>query len=89
MPPPCADVGAFLDRLKRALHTIECRELGPEAAEQRFGRFADVSEGHVFLSLDSDRLLARHPEHEELRELVRAVRERGPAVNVTLTSPST
>lgn len=87
--PPDADASAFVDRLKRALHTIECRELGPEAARQRFGPYADVQEGHVFLHLDPDRLLARNPEHHALHDLIRAIRERGPAVNVTLTSART
>lgn len=31
--------------LRRALHTVECRELGPEAAQQQFGPFADTVEG--------------------------------------------
>ncbi|WP_331726417.1 hypothetical protein [Streptomyces sp. NBC_00470] len=87
--PADAGAGAFANQLKRALHTIECRELGPEAARQRFGQFADVQEGHVFLSLVPERLLARHPEHAELRDLIRAIGERGPAVNVTLVSSMT
>lgn len=85
--PPDSDVWLFVKQLKRALHTIECRELGSAAAGVRFGPFADTHEGHRVLRIDADRLLARHPAHEELHELLRAVRERGPAVNVTLSSP--
>lgn len=85
--PPDAEVGAFIHQLNRALHTIECRELGPVAARQRYGQFADVQGGRVFLAINADQLSAQHPGHEELHDLLRTVRERGPAVDVTLTSP--
>ncbi|MGW6569971.1 hypothetical protein [Streptomyces sp. NPDC054975] len=86
--PPNADASVFVDRLTRALHTIECRELGPEAATQRFGPFADTQEGGVFLPIDAERLLTQHPGRDDLRELLQAVRDRGPAVGVTLTPPA-
>lgn len=73
--------------LRRALHTVECRELGPEAAQQQFGPFADTVEG-VTVFLDEDDVRARHPGHEELHQLARAVRERGPAVDVALVAPT-
>ncbi|WP_329156096.1 hypothetical protein OIU91_42155 (plasmid) [Streptomyces sp. NBC_01456] len=85
--PPDSDVRLFVNQLKRALHTIECRELGSAATEVRFGPFADTYEGHRVLWIEADRLLAQYPAHEELHELLRAVRERGPAVNVTLSYP--
>ncbi|MEU0110630.1 hypothetical protein ABZ313_35440 [Streptomyces sp. NPDC006251] len=85
--PADADVGEFVAQLQRALHTIECRELGPAASAERFGPFADTGEGLVVLAIDADQLLARHVGQEELLDLVRAVRERGPAVDVTLVSP--
>jgi hypothetical protein len=82
--PADGDASAFGDRLRRALHTIECRELGPQAARQRFGPFVDLTEGHLYVSVDPDRLLALYPKHGELHDLVQAIRERGPAVNVSL-----
>ncbi|WP_435057800.1 hypothetical protein [Streptomyces sp. bgisy060] len=73
--------------LRRALHTVECRELGPEAARQRFGQLADITDGRVTVLVDEDQLPARHPNHSELHDLARAVRERGPAVGVVLVPP--
>ncbi|WDN55893.1 hypothetical protein [Streptomyces clavuligerus] len=72
------------DMLRRALHTVECRELGPDRAEQLFGLLADKADGRVSVAVDAGGLLARHPGHEELHRLVRAVGERGPAVDVFL-----
>lgn len=68
------------------LHTIECRELGTDAAKQRFGPFADTYPGHVFLRVHPDHLRARYPDHAELHGLLEAVRDRGPAVAVTLAT---
>ncbi|MEU5421446.1 hypothetical protein [Streptomyces sp. NPDC020667] len=87
--PPDADVGDVVAQLKRALHTIACRELGPAVAQQRFGSFADLHADRYVLFLDPDGLLARHPGHEELRRLLQAVQRRGPAVGVTLSTPRT
>ncbi|MFF9143154.1 hypothetical protein ACF09G_37130 [Streptomyces albogriseolus] len=84
--PPDADAGVVVGLLKRALHTIECRELGPHAATQRFGQFADTEPGHVFVPVDPERLLAQHPDHAELHGLLQAVRDRGPAVAVTVAT---
>ncbi|GLX22438.1 hypothetical protein [Streptomyces lavendulae] len=70
--------------LKRALHTVECRELGPEAASQKFGRFADTTVGPVTVLVDEEQIRHRHASHDELHHLMRAVRERGPAVGVLL-----
>ncbi|MFC5148976.1 hypothetical protein [Streptomyces aureoversilis] len=84
--PPDAEVGEVVDQLRRALHTIECRELGPEASTQRFGQFADLGGDRRVIFLDPDGLLARHPEHGELHALLGAVQRRGPAVDVTLAA---
>ncbi|WP_327740450.1 hypothetical protein OG749_46035 (plasmid) [Streptomyces nojiriensis] len=84
--PADTNAGQLASALRRALHTVECRELGPEAAQQRFGLFADTVEGRVTVFMDEDELQARHPGHE-VHELARAVRERGPAVDVELVSP--
>ncbi|WP_331726722.1 hypothetical protein [Streptomyces sp. NBC_00280] len=84
--PPDADADDVTARLRRYLHTIECRELGADAAQQRFGQFADTHPGHVFLGADPDHLLAQYPDHAELHDLLDAVRDRGPAVAVTLTT---
>ncbi|MGA5442277.1 hypothetical protein ACPCKW_22545 [Streptomyces griseoincarnatus] len=85
--PYDADADEFVAQLQRALHTIECRELGPAASTERFGPFTDTAKGHVVLAIDADQLRARHADHVELHDLLRAVRERGPAVDVTLVSP--
>lgn len=84
--PPDADADDVIARLRHALHTIECRELGADAAQQRFGQFADTHPGHVFVGVDPDRLLAQYPEHTELHGLLVAIRDRGPAVAVTLAT---
>ncbi|MFD6967415.1 hypothetical protein [Streptomyces sp. NPDC059949] len=84
---PGADADQLAAVLRRALHTIECRELGPAAAGQQFGPLADTREGRVIVSADEAHIRARHPGHDELRQLVRAVRERGPAVDVVLVPP--
>ncbi|WP_208105432.1 hypothetical protein [Streptomyces sp. GC420] len=89
--PLPADADADADQcaavLRRALHTVECRELGPEAAGQKFGPFADTADGRVSVLVDEHQLRARHPGHAELHHLARAVRERGPAVDVVLVPP--
>jgi hypothetical protein len=82
--PADADAGRLAAVLRRALHTVECRELGPAAAEQRFGPFADTTEGRMTVFMDEDQLRAEHRGHEELHQLARAVRDRGPAVDVVL-----
>ncbi|MEE1820967.1 hypothetical protein PUR61_01940 [Streptomyces sp. BE20] len=84
--PAGASRSEFVAQLRRALHTIECREVGPEGAERRFGRLADRGEGRQVLFIDADRLLAEHPD-DELLDLVRAVRQRGPATDVVLVPP--
>lgn len=84
--PPDADTDDVTARLRRALHTIAGRELGADAAKQRFGQFADTCPGHVFVGVDPDHLLAQYPDHAEFHELLDAVRDRGPAVAVTLTT---
>lgn len=88
--PADADAHQCAAVLRRALHTVECRELGPEAAGQKFGLFADTADtadGRVSVLVDEDQLRARHPGHAELHHLARAVRERGPAVDVVLVPP--
>ncbi|MER6195981.1 hypothetical protein ABT234_01190 [Streptomyces sp. NPDC001586] len=77
--PADTNAGWLASTLRRALHTVECRELGAEAAQQRFGLFADTVEGRVTVFMNEDELQARHP-GLEVHELARAVRERGPAV---------
>ncbi|WEH37803.1 hypothetical protein PZB75_30845 (plasmid) [Streptomyces sp. AM 4-1-1] len=85
--PVDADAGQIATVLRRALHTVECRELGSEAAQQQFGPFADTADSRVTVLIDEDELRVRHPGHSELHQLARAVRERGPAVNVVLVPP--
>lgn len=85
--PPDAEVGEVVAQLRRALHPIECHELGPEASTQRFGQFADLDGDWRVIFLDPDGLLARHPEHEDLHALLGAVEQRGPAVDATLAAP--
>ncbi|MFD9053365.1 hypothetical protein [Streptomyces zaomyceticus] len=84
--PHDADVDRLAAVLKRALHTIECRELGPKAAVQKFGPLADTAGGCVTVLVAQEQILARHPSHE-LHHLARAVRERGPAVDVFMVPP--
>ncbi|MCX4792278.1 hypothetical protein OG369_41490 [Streptomyces sp. NBC_01221] len=85
--PVDTDADQLTTVLRRALHTVECRELGSEAAQQQFGPFADTADSRVTVLIDEDQLRARHPGHSELHQLARAVRERGPAVNVVLVPP--
>ncbi|GGS29020.1 hypothetical protein GCM10010269_79730 [Streptomyces humidus] len=82
--PADADAGQLAAVLRRALHPVECRELGPAAAEQTFGPFADTTEGRMTVFMDEDQLRADHRVHDELQQLTRAVRERGPAVDVVM-----
>lgn len=84
---PGADADQLAAVLRRALHTIECRELGPVAAGQQFGPFADTQEGRVIVSVDEAHVRTCHPGNHELQQLVRGVRERGPAVDVALVPP--
>ncbi|MFJ5850838.1 hypothetical protein [Streptomyces sp. NPDC092903] len=84
---PGADAEQLAAVLRCALHTIECRELGLAAAEQQFGPLADTQGGRVIVSVDEAHIRARHPGHDELQQLVHAVRERGPAVDVALVPP--
>lgn len=86
--PPEAATAEFVAQLKRAKHAIECRELGPDAARDRFGPFVDTGEERFVIFADAEKLLARRPVDQELHELVRTVRERGPAVDVFLMPPS-
>ncbi|WP_060880719.1 hypothetical protein [Streptomyces scabiei] len=79
-----ADAGQLAAVLRRALHAVECRELGPAAAEQTFGPFADTTEGRMTVFMDEDQLRADHRDPEEVQQLARAVRDRGPAVDVVL-----
>ncbi|WP_030841347.1 hypothetical protein [Streptomyces sp. NRRL S-475] len=85
--PRDADADQYAAVLRRALHTVECRELGPEAAGQKFGPFADTADGRVTVLVDEDQIRARHPGHDELHHLAHAVRERGPAVDVVMVAP--
>ncbi|OLO25895.1 hypothetical protein PZ61_0236415 [Streptomyces sp. MNU77] len=85
--PVDADAGQIAAVLRRALHTVECRELGSEAAQQQFGPFADTADSRVTVLIDEDEFRVRHPGHGELHQLARAVRKRGPAVNVVLVPP--
>lgn len=80
--PADADAGRLAAVLRRALHTVECRELGPAAAEQT--SFADTTEGRMTVFMEEDQLRADHRGHEELHQLARAVRDREPAVDVVL-----
>ena len=85
--PGDADADQYAAVLRRALHTVECRELGPEAAGQKFGPFADTADGRVTVLVNEDQIRDRHPGHAELHHLARAVRERGPAVDVVMAPP--
>ncbi|MFJ9967138.1 hypothetical protein [Streptomyces avermitilis] len=87
--PGDADADQYAAVLRRALHTVECRELGPEAAGQKFGPFADTADGRVTVLVEEDQIRHRHPGHDELNHLTRAVRERGPAVDVIMVPPKT
>ncbi|MFI6113206.1 hypothetical protein [Kitasatospora sp. NPDC051164] len=82
--PADADAGELASVLRRALHTVECRALGPAAAEQTLGPFADTTQGRMIVFMDEDQLRADRRGREELQQLARAVRERGPAVDVVL-----
>ncbi|WP_031049031.1 hypothetical protein [Streptomyces sp. NRRL F-5650] len=68
-------------------HTVECRELGPEAAGQKFGPFADTSDDRVTVLVDEQQIWDRYPGHDELHRRAHAVRERGPAVDVVMVLP--
>ncbi|MFE9137990.1 hypothetical protein [Streptomyces sp. NPDC007355] len=85
--PHDADVDRLPAVLKRALHTIECRELGPKAAVQKFGPLADTAGGRVTVLVAQEQIRARHPSNDELHHLARTVRERGPAVDVFMVLP--
>ncbi|MFE0775427.1 hypothetical protein [Streptomyces sp. NPDC058861] len=85
--PLSHDADQLVAVLKRALHTIECRELGSKTAHQKFGPLADTAGGRVTVLVDQDQIRDRHPGHNELHHLARAVRERGPAVDVLMASP--
>ncbi|WP_031064322.1 hypothetical protein [Streptomyces sp. NRRL F-5527] len=82
-----ADADQYMAVLRRALHTVECRELGPEAAGQKFGPFADTSDDRVTVLVDEHQIRDRYPGHDELHHLAHAVRERGPAVDVVMVLP--
>ena len=82
-----ADADQYTAVLRRALHTVECRELGPEAAGQKFGPFADTSDDRVTVLVDEHQIRDRYPGHDELHHLAHAVRERGPAVDVVMMLP--
>ncbi|KOU73725.1 hypothetical protein ADK61_22305 [Streptomyces sp. XY66] len=86
--PGDADADQYAAVLRRALHTVECRELGPEAACQKFGPFADNADGRVTVLVGEDQIQDRDPGHDELSHLTRAVRERGPAVDVFMVPPT-
>lgn len=85
--PTTADADQCAAVLRRALHTVECRELGPEAAGQKFGPFADIADGRVTVLVDENQIRDGHPGHDELHHLAHAVRERGPAVDVVMVPP--
>lgn len=85
--PRDADADQYAVVLRRALHTVECREPGPEAAGQKFGPFADTANDRVAVLVDEDQIRDRHRGHDELHHLTRAVRERGPAVDVVMVPP--
>jgi hypothetical protein len=73
--------------LRRSLHTIACRELGPTAARHAHGELADTTTEPITLLLDTDALSAHLTGDKELQALLRAVQARGPAVGVTLAHP--
>ncbi|WP_189969479.1 hypothetical protein [Streptomyces violascens] len=84
------DIDHVLLQLKIALRTVAFREQGPQAAHEarrNFGLLADTRMDNVTLTVDADRYLALHPDHQELHTLIRTLRDRGPAVGVTLTNP--
>ncbi|MFJ8313986.1 MULTISPECIES: hypothetical protein [unclassified Streptomyces] len=86
--PPDAGVRAYVSQLKSALREIEVRKLGPEAAAQKLGPLGLRStEDRFVLFIDAEELLARHPGNDEVRMLLAAVQQRGPAVDVVLSSP--
>lgn len=85
--PADADADQCAVVLRRALHTVECRELGPEAAREKFGPFADTAVGMVRVLMDENQIRARHLENADLPRLARTVQERGLAVDVVLAPP--
>lgn len=85
--PADADADQCAAVLRRALYTIECRELGPEAAGKKFGPFADTMAGVVSVLMDESQARARHLEDADLHRLACTVQERGPAVDVALAPP--
>lgn len=87
--PLPADADQCARVLMRALHTVECRELGPRAAGQKFGPFADTADGRVTVPVGEEQIRHHHPGYDELRHLARAVSERGPAVDVIMAPPKT
>ncbi|MFF4205727.1 hypothetical protein ACFYZ8_34325 [Streptomyces sp. NPDC001668] len=82
--PPDADAQLVVRQLRRALHEVEVRELGPAAAAERFGPFTGSSDSpHMRYVLPlSAGLLERHRDHAELLDLYRTLQLRGPGVNV-------
>ncbi|MFD8727792.1 hypothetical protein [Streptomyces sp. NPDC059611] len=84
--PVEADAEQLVSVLRRAMHTVECRELGSEAAQQRFGLLADTTHSRVTVYVDDEQLRSRFPGRSEAHQLARAVRERGPAADVVLVS---
>jgi hypothetical protein len=78
--------GAGLSTCLAVLHRV-VSEIGSREAAQHERWFSWLRRrpgATYYLITDEDRLLAEHPGNDELRALVAAVRERGPAVGVVL-----
>lgn len=73
--PLDADIAAFVSQLRRAELEIGMREGGARP-------IADYP--LYVLSVDPEQLRARHPDSEELHQLLDIVASRGPAVDVVM-----
>lgn len=80
--PHDAGVRVYVNTLKRVVSEIESRESAKK--KRRFSWRRWQAGTMYYLIVDDDRLLAEHPANAELRNLIAAVRRRGPAVDVVL-----
>ncbi|WP_327258278.1 hypothetical protein [Streptomyces sp. NBC_01244] len=75
-------IGMCMNVLRGVVNEIENRE--SEKKKRRFSWRRWQASTMYYLSVDDVRLLADHPANQELRDLIAAIRDRGPAVDVVL-----
>ncbi|MFI5987836.1 hypothetical protein ACIBEA_44175 [Streptomyces sp. NPDC051555] len=80
--PHDASVRVCVNVLNRVVSEIESRE--SERKKRRFSLRPWHASAMYYLIVDDARLLAAHPENAELRDLVAAIRRRGPSVDVVM-----